>query len=173
MVVLEQVATVMKPVSFSPVVALGLLLAWPVETQAQLGAAKRAAQRVATSGSQRQLPDDKGNVPAQYQGVRPVAPAPAPVAVPAAPAKPVDPAKQAADKDAAVQRLVALQKEQAEKGRPGSQYDLGMRYLKGDGVPADPKLGREWIAKSAAQGESEAVKKLKELDAAAAAPAKK
>lgn len=169
---LKQVVIIMKPVPFYPWVVVGLLVAWPTQSFAQLGAAKRAAQRVATSGSQRQLPDEKGTVPAQYQGVRPVAPAPsAPATVAPAAVKPVDPAKQAADKEAAVQRLVAAQKEQAEKGRPGSQYALGMRYLNGDGVPADPKVGRQWIEKSAAQGESEAVKKLKELDAAAAAAA--
>jgi len=163
----------MKPAPFHPLIVLGLLIAWPVATHAQLGAAKRAAQRVATSGSQRQLPDEKGTVPAQYQGVRPVTPAAAPVAVAPAAVKPVDPAKQSAEKEAAVQRLVTAQKEQAEKGRPWSQYALGMRYLNGDGVPADPKVGRQWLEKSAAQGESEAVKKLKELDAAAAAQAKK
>ena len=152
----------------------GCVLALPMSGWAQLGAAKRAAQRVANSGSARPLPDEKGTVPAQYQGVRPAPPAgaPAPAAVPAAP-KVVDPDKQAADKAAAVQRLVTLQKEQAEKGRPGAQYELGMRYLKGDGVPKDAKLGRDWLSKSAAQGESEAVKKLKELDAEAAAAAKK
>lgn len=166
---LKQVGSIMKPASLFSVIALGLLIAWPVESHAQLGAAKRAAQRVATSGSQRQLPDDKGNVPPQYTGVRPVAPTAAPAAVAPATVKPVDPAKQAAEKEAAVQRLVAAQREQAEKGRPGSQYALGLRYLNGDGVPADPKVGRQWIEKSAAQGESEAVKKLKELDAAAAA----
>lgn len=144
----------------------------PYSASAQLGAARRAAQRVANSGAQRKLPDDNGNVPQQYQGTPAVAPAPsAPPAVPVAPAaaKPVDPSKAAAEKDAAVQRLVSLQKEQAEKGRPGAQYALGIRYLTGDGVPKDGKLGREWLEKSAKQGESDAVKKLKELDAVAKA----
>ena len=166
----------MKTAPLYPLITLGVLVAWPVQTQAQLGAAKRAAQRVATSGSQRQLPDEKGTVPAQYQGVRPAVPVAAATAATAAAvapaaAKPAETAKQIADKEAAVQRLVAAQKEQAEKGRPWSQFALGMRYLNGDGVPADPKVGRQWLEKSAAQGESEAVKKLKELDAAAAAAA--
>ncbi len=162
----------MKPELLIPdmVMVMGVIL--PTPALGQLGAAKRAAQRVAESGSQRKLPDESGSVPRQYQGNRPAPAAPVGVAA-AAPAavKAADLDKQAADKKAAVDRVVALTKERAEKGRSAAQFDLGMRYLSGDGVPSNPKLGREWIEKSAKQGETDAVKKLKELDAVAAAEA--
>lgn len=160
----------MKPELMIPVMVMAMGVILPTSAFGQLGAAKRAAQRVAESGTQRKLPDESGTVPRQYQGNRPTPAAPAGVATAAAPAavKPVDLEKQAADKKAAVDRVVALTKERAEKGRSAAQFALGMRYLSGDGVPANPKLGREWIEKSAKQGETDAVKKLKELDNVAA-----
>jgi TPR repeat protein len=109
---------------------------------------------------------------APTQQVVPVPPQPRPLPV-AVPAKPVDPEKAAAEKEAAAKRLLAYQKEQAEKGSAVSQFDLGMRYLKGDGVEQDEKLGREWIEKSAKQGNEDAAKKLKELDDTAKAEAGK
>ncbi len=120
----------------------------PVEAQ-NYGAARRLAERAAG------------------REVAPRSPAaPARVAAPAVPAKPVDKSKLAAEKEEAKQQLVAYQKERAEQGSARSQYDVGLRYLTGDGVEPDGKVGREWLKKSAAQGNDDAVAKLKELDEA-------
>ncbi|MSU37316.1 MAG: hypothetical protein EXS36_19910 [Pedosphaera sp.] len=101
---------------------------------------------------------------------REVAPRPPAASAQAAPplavAKPVDKAKVAAEKEEAKQRLVAYQKDRAEQGSARSQYDVGLRYLTGDGVGQDVKVGREWLKKSAAQNNDDAVAKLKELDEA-------
>jgi len=163
----------MKVQLLIPIVVVTVGVMFPTPAFGQLGAAKRAAQRVAESGTQRKLPDESGTVPRQYLGNRPAPVTPAGVSTAAAPAgvKAVDLEKQAAEKKAATDRLVAIQKERAEKGRSAAQFALGMRYLSGDGVPANPKLGREWVEKSAKQGETDAIKKLKELDTAAASEA--
>lgn len=133
-------------------------IAWPalliacacltVEAQ-NYGAARRLAERAAG------------------RDVAPRAPStPAVATAPLAVAKPVDKAKVAADKEEAKRQLVAYQKERAEQGSARSQYDVGLRYLDGDGVAQDVKVGREWLKKSATQGNDDAVAKLKELDAA-------
>lgn len=41
----------------------------------------------------------------------------------------------------------------AEDGDAVAQRDLGLRYMDGDGVPADPKQAAYWLEKAAAQGE--------------------
>ncbi len=100
------------------------------------------------------------------------APAPAPVqpgyqapAV-AAPSAPVDPQKVAAQKSKSERDLLAWQKKRAEEGSDNAQYELGMRYMTGNGVEQDEKQGREWIEKAAKNGNAKAVKKLEELNAA-------
>jgi len=60
-------------------------------------------------------------------------------------------------------RVINYQLEQAEKGLPSFQYEVGKRYLRGDGVEKDEAKARAWFEKSAAQGESLAVKALAEL----------
>lgn len=118
-----------------------------VEAQ-NYGAARRLAERAAGREVAPRTPARAG----------------APVAVAKPVAKPVDKAKVAAEKEEAKQRLVAYQKDRAEQGSARSQYDVGLRYLAGDGVVQDVKVGREWLKKSAAQGNDDAVAKLKELD---------
>jgi hypothetical protein len=54
--------------------------------------------------------------------------------------------------------------DRAEKGSPSAQYDLGMRYLKGDGVQQDEEIGRSWLEKAARQGDNLAYEKLKDTD---------
>lgn len=48
----------------------------------------------------------------------------------------------------------------AAEGHAASQYNLGLMYLHGLGVPADPNRAREWIDKAAAQGYAPAQKML-------------
>ena len=48
----------------------------------------------------------------------------------------------------------------AAEGSPQAQYDMGIRYLEGDGVEKDAVKGRELLEKSAQGGHEAAVKKL-------------
>ncbi len=63
-----------------------------------------------------------------------------------------------------VRKTVEFQKKRADEGSPAAQYDLGMRYIKGDGVERDEEAGLKWLDKSAKNGSNQAVKKLKEFD---------
>lgn len=51
----------------------------------------------------------------------------------------------------------------ATNGFPTCQYELGVRYQKGDGVPVDFELAREWLGKAAAQGHAKAKAALENL----------
>ena len=98
----------------------------------------------------------------------PARPAPAPptVVAPApamAPAQPVDPEKAKAEKEATVKRIVEFQRKRAEAGSATAQYDLAMRYLKGDGVEKDLALAKKWLQAAAKNGHTLAPKKLEAL----------
>lgn len=111
-------------------------------------------------------PQQQAPAPAPQQVYRPPVVAPAAVA-----ATHVDPAKVQAQKSKSERDLIAWQKKRAEDGSDNAQYELGVRYLKGDGVEQDAKAGREWIEKSAKAGNAKAIKKLEELKAAEPAEA--
>ena len=53
--------------------------------------------------------------------------------------------------------------EKAEKGDAYGQYRIGMRYLKGDGVPKDLTKARDYLSKAVAQGNNEAAAELSKL----------
>lgn len=89
--------------------------------------------------------------------------APVPQAAAARPAPPVDSAKAAAEKAKNDEKQFDYFKRRAEEGSDHAQYEVGVRYLTGRGVNADEKLGREWLAKAAKNGNSSASKKLAEL----------
>ncbi len=57
-------------------------------------------------------------------------------------------------------KVIEFQMRRAAEGSPQAQYDMGMRYLEGDGVERDPVKGRELLEKSAQGGHGDAVKKL-------------
>jgi TPR repeat protein len=40
----------------------------------------------------------------------------------------------------------------ANRGDPRAQHDLGLMYVKGDGIDRDPKLGAQWLEQSATAG---------------------
>ncbi len=103
----------------------------------------------------------------------PSAPAPAPPPRPAAVAPTVAPAailtnavpeKTKEQKDEILRKTIEFQKKKAEEGAPTAQYDLGMRYLSGDGVEKDLDLAKKWLNASATNGNSQAVKKLETLN---------
>jgi TPR repeat protein len=114
---------------------------------------------------------------AQYRGARdymkrlgPAAPAPkprpappAPSVTPPSPAPAVDPERAKAEKEAAAKRTVEFQKKRAEAGSASAQYDLALRYLKGDGVEKDLAAAKKWLAAAAKNGHTLAAKKLEEV----------
>ncbi len=48
-------------------------------------------------------------------------------------------------------------RQQAEQGDAEAQYNLGQAYLIGRGVPKDQEMAESWLAKSARQGNSDAI----------------
>jgi len=64
-----------------------------------------------------------------------------------------------------LERVIAFQRQQAAAGKASSQYDLGLRYLKGDGVTQDAEAARKWLSAAADRGHEEARQKLRQLDA--------
>ncbi|MEO6182402.1 MAG: hypothetical protein ABIP71_04780 [Verrucomicrobiota bacterium] len=69
------------------------------------------------------------------------------------------------EQKAEIQRkTIEFQKKKAEEGAPSAQYDLGMRYLDGDGLEKDLTLAKKWLTASATNGNSQAVKKLESLN---------
>jgi hypothetical protein len=62
-----------------------------------------------------------------------------------------------------IDKLIRFQLEQATNGLPSFQYDVGVRYLTGDGVWTNETLGRYWLEKSAAQDNRDAKELLKTL----------
>jgi hypothetical protein len=99
--------------------------------------------------------------PAPARPAPPAVAAPAPPAI--VPAQPVDPEKAKAEKEAALKRVVEFQKKRAEAGSATAQYDLAMRYLKGDGVEKDLAAAKKWLEAAAKNGHTLAPKKLEEL----------
>jgi TPR repeat protein len=51
----------------------------------------------------------------------------------------------------------------AERGEAYGQFRMGMRYLHGEGVPQDRQKAREWLAKAAGQGHTQAKDELQKL----------
>lgn len=92
--------------------------------------------------------------PAVPQAVLPVAVAPVPSGPPVA------------SKEGVARNTLAFQKQRAEAGAAHAQYDLGVRYQKGDGVDKDLNLARKWLAAAAKNGHTLASRKLAELEKA-------
>jgi hypothetical protein len=73
------------------------------------------------------------------------------------------PEKTKEQKEEITRKTIQFQMKQAEQGAPTAQYDLGMRYLNGDGVEKNLELAEKWFQASATNGNSLAAKKLEEL----------
>ena len=97
-----------------------------------------------------------------------VRPAPPPPTTPStaipAPPRPVDPEKAKKEKEEVLKKTVEFQKKRAAEGSPSAQYDLGLRYLTGDGVEKNEELARKWLEASAKNDYALARRKLEDLD---------
>lgn len=104
--------------------------------------------------------------PQPQQPAQPARPAYAAPAQPAAPPRELTPEEA---KKAQIQqnkndvKQFEYYKRRAEEGSDHAQFELGNRYLAGKGVEKDVKLAREWLGKSAKQGNAKAAKQLAEL----------
>ena len=89
-------------------------------------------------------------------------------------AKP-DPEKVEAEKQRLSKNLLEFQQMRADQGSSRAQYDMGVRYLNGDGVEQDKTKAVDLFKKASAGGESMANRKLTQLGEAVpeAAPAEK
>jgi len=104
----------------------------------------------------------------------PPAPTPAQTPAPAAPvvrrqasppaARPVDPDKEKAAQEEADRKAVEFEKQRADQDYGWAQYALGVRYMTGKGVEKDLDQAQKWLEKAAKNGETQATKKLAELD---------
>jgi TPR repeat protein len=154
-------------------VALGLAFLTVLPTFGQYSA-RRLTRRIAPQTQ----PAARPAAPAK-QAPAQAAPAPTPTpqsvyhapAVAAVPATPADPQKVAAQKSKSERDLLEWQKKRAEGGSDNAQYELGMRYLTGNGVDQDEKVGKEWIEKAAKNGNAKAAKKLEDMKSETASPA--
>ncbi len=108
------------------------------------------------------------NNPPPGGGASAFKPAPAPPAVvpgtnnPAVPAPP-PPADAEKARQETLRKTVEFQKKRAAEGSPSAQYELGVRYLTGDGVETDEAAGLKLLEESAKQDYTLAKKKLEEI----------
>src|SRR5262249_23555133 len=106
----------------------------------------------------------------------PPAPAPAAKPAPAQPAAPATatnlavptpppPADPEKAKQETLKRTIEFLKKRVTEGSPSGEYELGLHYLKGEGVEKDEAKGRELLEQSAKNDYTLAKNKLEELDA--------
>lgn len=137
------------------------------QAQAQAAAEEQRAARDARFKSSYGTTAPRAPQPAAAPVAAPVAPPTAlPVAAPAQPgAKAAAPAPARKADPEREQRVINFQRQNAVSGNPSSQYDLGMRYVKGAGVEKDDKQAMEWLKLAAQNGNSRAQKELTALEA--------
>jgi TPR repeat protein len=102
----------------------------------------------------------------QPPATRPTPPSPsAPVVAPPSPRAQTNIVSEKTEEQKRVilQKTIEFQMKRAEAGASTAQYDLGMRYLNGDGLEKNPELAQKWLNSAATNGNAQAIKKLKEL----------
>ncbi len=62
-------------------------------------------------------------------------------------------------------KIIAFQKKNAADGLPSAQFDLGMRFLTGNGVEKNPATARKWLEAAAKQGHTQAARQIETLSA--------
>lgn len=165
---------IMKPLRLIVLGALLFTLLTSTVLQAQVYSPRAITKRVVpppdTNAPPRQpTPPVPGRPTPGTPGAPAVArPLPAPVRI-VQPA--VNPEKARAAREEAIRKTIEFQKKRAAEGSESAQYELGMRYLKGDGVEKDEATGRKWITLSATKGYGPAKRKVEEFKREALAPA--
>ena|SRR5437867_8760840 len=106
-------------------------------------------------------PPTPGGAPASRPA--PASPAAVPATTNAAVPAPPPPADAEKAKQENVRKTIEFQKKRAAEGSPSAQYELGLRYLLGDGVDKDETAGMKLLEQSAAQDYTLAKRKLEEL----------
>ena len=94
--------------------------------------------------------------PQSATAAKPVVQTPASKPVPAAPAAKPAPAARLPVPQPAIGALAAGDRiaQLANSGNPIAETILGLKYLDGDGVPADPSQAGKWLSKAADQGQA-------------------
>lgn len=65
-------------------------------------------------------------------------------------------------------KVISYQLTQASNGLPSFQYEIGKRYMRGDGVETNLTLARLWLQSACTNGLSEATNLLRQIDLQAA-----
>ena len=143
----------MKASSFARIGVVLSLLPMPLFGQAT--SVKRITRNVAPPASR---PATTGAKPA---------PTPAPASTaqpqPAVPAVAVR-EKSPEEKAEALRKTIEFQKARAAEGSSSAQYDLGMRYLNGDGLEKNLELAKKWLQRAADQDNTQAKQQLQLLN---------
>ena len=63
-------------------------------------------------------------------------------------------------------KAISCYQRAANAGHAGAQYNLGLMYVKGEGVPRDALYGLGWLAKAADGGDEKAQALLQRIDQA-------
>jgi TPR repeat protein len=85
-------------------------------------------------------------------------------------AAPTEARKSDEKKAEEAKRAVAFERQRAEQGKASFQYDLGKRYLTGDGVEKDLEAARKWFSLAASQSYPGAKQKLEEVEKLLSSP---
>ncbi|NMD20841.1 MAG: SEL1-like repeat protein, partial [Verrucomicrobia bacterium] len=81
--------------------------------------------------------------------------------------------KQTDQKAETLKRTIEFQKKRAEQGSAVAQFDLGKRYLTGDGLEKNLQEARKWFEAAAKQGHAGAAARIEEVGKLEAAATKK
>ena len=81
--------------------------------------------------------------------------------------------KQTDQKAETLKRTIEFQKKRAEQGSAVAQFDLGKRYLTGDGLEKNLQEARKWFEAAAKQGHAGAAVRIEEVGKLEAAATKK
>lgn len=158
---LMKTRAILFPVAFISFVTVSV-------AQAQITSAGSYTRRIAPNRAPARPAPARAAAPAPAARAQ-ARPAPAAAAQPATPPAvaatpaPVDPEKVKEGKDDVDRKRLEWQKKRAEEGSPYAQYDLGVRFLTGDGVEKDAETARKWLELASKNGNSSATKKLAEL----------
>ena len=145
----------MKASTFARI-ALVLALV-PVSLLGQTTSAKRITRSVAPPASG---PTKSGAKPAPAAASTSTAQPRLAVPAVAVPAREKTPEEKAE----AVRKTIEFQKARAAEGSSSAQYDLGMRYLNGDGLEKNPELAKKWLQRAADQDHTQAKQQLQLLN---------